>query len=88
MAADPPRYVLGRDELAAIRTPVTFIWGEDDQRYQPLDEGRTAAAAIPSAAFNVVRGGHAPWLDDVDSCSDLIISSQTGRSQSRGLTVG
>src|SRR5215213_2537408 len=64
--ARPPRYVLSDDELARIRQPVAVLWGRDDDRYQNLADARKRAARIPNAQFEVLPGGHAPWLDDLD----------------------
>jgi len=66
------RYVLRDSELARIRRPVLVLWGDRDNRYQPIAEGRSKAALIPSARFEVVSGGHEPWLDDVDACAEII----------------
>jgi len=70
--AYPQRYVLRDSELARIRRPVLVLWGDRDNRYQPIAEGRSKAALIPSSRFEVVSGGHEPWLDDVDACAEII----------------
>ncbi|HEV2547998.1 MAG TPA: alpha/beta hydrolase [Stellaceae bacterium] len=69
MNSRPQRYVLQDEELKQIRKPVLILWGEEDDRYQSIAEGRERAALIPNARFAVVPGGHAPWLDDVAACS-------------------
>jgi pimeloyl-ACP methyl ester carboxylesterase len=69
--ASPPHYVLRDDELARIRRPVLFVWGDRDDRYQPIDDARRKASRIPTARFEVVPGGHEPWLDDPEPCAQL-----------------
>jgi pimeloyl-ACP methyl ester carboxylesterase len=70
--ARPPRYVLTDDELTHIRQPVAVLWGRDDDRYQDPEEARARAALMPNARFEVLPGGHEPWLDDLDSCAGRI----------------
>ena len=70
--AYPQRYVLRDSELARIRRPVLVLWGDRDTRYQPIAEGRRKAALIPGSRFEVVSGGHEPWLDDLDACAEII----------------
>jgi pimeloyl-ACP methyl ester carboxylesterase len=68
-AARPPRYVLSDAELARIRQPVAVLWGRDDERYQSLAAARARSALMPYARFEVLPGGHEPWLDDPDACA-------------------
>jgi pimeloyl-ACP methyl ester carboxylesterase len=70
--ATPPRYVLQEDELKRIAVPLLIIWGQDDARYQPIDVAEQRAALIPTSRFERVRGGHEPWLDDLDHCAGLL----------------
>ena len=37
-----------------------------------IAEARKKTALIPLARFEVVPGGHLPWLDDSQGCADLI----------------
>jgi pimeloyl-ACP methyl ester carboxylesterase len=67
--SDPQRYVLQDQELTQIQQPVLVVWGEHDDRYQPVAEARRQAALIPNARFELVPGGHEPWLDDPDACA-------------------
>jgi pimeloyl-[acyl-carrier protein] methyl ester esterase len=65
---DSGGYVLTDDELARIGQPVLFVWGERDNRYQSIEGARRKAGLIPHAEFEVVPGGHEPWLDDSHPC--------------------
>ena len=67
-----PDYVLNDADLAGIRRPVLVIWGDRDDRYQPIAEGRRKTALIPGARFALVPGGHEPWLDDSEACAKVI----------------
>ncbi len=49
--------------LANIRVPTLFLWGSDD----PMGGeavARPFAARVPGATLQMVRGGHAVWVDD------------------------
>ncbi len=72
VAASPPRYLLHDEELARIQRPVLVIWGDRDDRYQPLAKARRKTSCIPTARFELVPGGHEPWLDDPAPCARLI----------------
>lgn len=72
VASEPPRYVLSDDELKRIQQPVLIVWGKDDDHYQPIAEAENKAALIPNAHFEVVPGGHEPWLDDPEPCAQLV----------------
>jgi len=65
--AKPQRYVLTDDELARIERPVLVVWGREDSGFQTIAEVRERAALIPEARFELVPGGHEPWLDDLQS---------------------
>ena len=59
--------ILFADELlASIRTPMHFLWGEDD----PMGGAATAhtfVGRVPGATIELMpRAGHAPWIDDPD----------------------
>jgi pyruvate dehydrogenase E2 component (dihydrolipoamide acetyltransferase) len=71
--AEPPRYALSDSELARIDKPVLIIWGQgEDGLVMSVADGRRMAAQIPKAKFEVVPGGHEPWLDSLDTCAKLI----------------
>jgi pimeloyl-ACP methyl ester carboxylesterase len=66
-----PENVLADDELRSIATPVLFIWGDGDV-YGGPEIGRRAVGLMPDARLEVIRGGHAPFLDDPERCAELI----------------
>ena len=70
--AEPQRYVLSDAELARIQQPVLIIWGQGDDHLQPIAEAKGRATLMPDARFEVVPGGHEPWLDDAAACAGLL----------------
>jgi pimeloyl-ACP methyl ester carboxylesterase len=72
--ADPPRYVLSEGELARMKQPVLILWGREDGSYQSIADVRKRAALIPNGRFELVPGGHEPWLEDLDACATQISS--------------
>lgn len=72
--AEPQRYVLRSDELARIQPPVLVVWGRDEQGVPPIAEVRQRAALIPDCRFELVPGGHEPWLDDLDATARHVAS--------------
>jgi pimeloyl-ACP methyl ester carboxylesterase len=72
--AAPSRYQLTDDELARIERPVLVVWDDRDTRFQSTEEGRQKASLVPRGQFELVPGGHEPWLDDPEPCSRLIAS--------------
>src|SRR6266508_1095213 len=63
--AERQRYGLSDAELARIQQPLLLIWGQGDDRSQPIAEAKRRATLMPDARFEVLPGGHEPWLDDV-----------------------
>jgi pimeloyl-ACP methyl ester carboxylesterase len=72
--ADPRRYALTDGELARISQPTLILWGRDDIGFQTVDEVRKRASLIPNGRFELVPGGHEPWLEDLDSSASQISS--------------
>jgi pimeloyl-ACP methyl ester carboxylesterase len=70
--AKPQRYVLTADELASIERPVLIVWGRDDTGFQTTAQVRERAALIPNSRFELVPGGHEPWLEDLQSTAGPI----------------
>jgi len=75
--AEPRRYVLSDAELGRITQPVLVLWGEDDT-LQPLGEAKARAKLMPHSRFEVVSGGHEPWLDNLEACAGLISAFHSG----------
>jgi 2-hydroxymuconate-semialdehyde hydrolase len=75
--ARPPRYVLSDDELARMTRPVLVIWGEGDP-WQPASEAEAKTSMMPNARFEIVNGGHNPWLDDPEPTAGLVSDALTG----------
>ena len=64
--------LFGDDLLARIRNPVSLIWGADDPNGGE-SIARAFAARFPTAELHVLpRAGHAPWIDDIDTCASLV----------------
>jgi pimeloyl-ACP methyl ester carboxylesterase len=72
--AKPQRYVLTDDELARIERPVLVVWGREDGGFQTIAQVRERAALIPNGRFELVPGGHEPWLEDLQSTAQPIAS--------------
>lgn len=70
--ARPQRYVLRDDELARIQPPVLIVWGRDDNGVPPTAEVRQRSTLIPSSRFELVPGGHEPWLEDLDATAQHV----------------
>lgn len=77
--AEPQRYVLSDAELQRIAQPVLFLWGEGDTKFQPVEYAKAKAALMPRSRFEVVPGGHEPWLDDLAVCTRLISGFHSGQ---------
>ncbi len=86
LTAEPQRYALSAGELARIDKPVLIIWGQaEDGVYMSIAEARKKAALIPNARFEVLPGGHEPWLDDLQPCAELVsafLSTRTSDASS------
>lgn len=65
------RVELQAEELARVRQPVLFIWGDDDMFAGP-EYGRRACAEMPDARLEVLTGGHCPWTDHPERCAQLL----------------
>jgi pimeloyl-ACP methyl ester carboxylesterase len=67
-----------RNGGAEIAVPVTIAWGEHD-RLLPRRQARRAAAAIPRARVNTLRGcGHVPTYDDPGQVASVLLASSAG----------
>jgi pimeloyl-ACP methyl ester carboxylesterase len=63
--------VLTDGELATLRQPVHFVWGDHDAFGGP-EIARRAAAVIPRADVEILRCGHHPQLSDPSGCARAI----------------
>jgi len=58
--------------LAAIRTPIKFLWGEDDP-FGGAETARRFVEQLPSAQLELMPGvGHAPWMDEPDHAATVV----------------
>jgi pimeloyl-ACP methyl ester carboxylesterase len=66
-----PRVSLTQEELGSIRTPMFFLWGEEDPLGGP-DIARWVVDHIPTAELELLPGaGHAVWIDDPDHAAKV-----------------
>ena len=63
--------VLTDGELATLRQPVHFVWG-DHEAFGGPEIARRAAALIPRASVEILRSGHHPQLSDPSGCARAI----------------
>jgi 2-hydroxy-6-oxonona-2,4-dienedioate hydrolase len=59
------------EELAQVRQPVHFIWGEGDPYGDP-SLGGAATRRMPNARLTTLATGHLPWVDEPARCGDLV----------------
>ena len=84
-----PESVLTGAELAAIRTPTTFVLGTDDP-YLSVEAARPSIELIPGARLHEMPAGHAPWLVDPGRAALLAthrLVSRRGRTTIDGALV-
>ncbi len=73
------RVLLPAGLLADIRSPVYFLWGEDDPN-GGADIAREFVGQLPNAELEMMAGaGHAPWIDDPDHAA-AVTKDFLGRS--------
>lgn len=75
--AETRRYVLSDAELQHVAPPALVLWGDHDTT-QPITEAKARAALLPHGRFEVVSGGHEPWLDNLEACASLISAFHPG----------
>lgn len=59
------------EDLRSVRSPVCLIWGSNDL-FGSVEAGRAGAEHFPDAEFHEVGTGHLPWLDEPETCGELI----------------
>lgn len=74
------RLLLPDSVLASVTTPTHFLWGERDPFGGP-ETGRALVDRMPNATIEIVpEAGHAPWLDDLDTCVAVVGRFLRGKS--------
>jgi 2-hydroxy-6-oxonona-2,4-dienedioate hydrolase len=67
-----PSLTIGDVELATLRSPTLFYWGDRDS-YGGPDVARRLTGVIPDARLDLVpEAGHLPWLDDPDHAAAAV----------------
>ena len=65
------RLQLTDDDLAAVRAPTCFVWGGRDP-FGGAEAADELARRLPDARIVMLpEAGHAPWLDDLDRCTQV-----------------
>ena len=68
-----PGVVPTAKELAGLRCPTLYVWGEHDAFAGP-EVGRSLAAFTPDAQFEMLPdGGHLPWCDNPERVATWLI---------------
>lgn len=62
---------LSLNELARVRQPMHFVWGERDPFGTP-DAGEAAVRVTLDARLTTVAAGHLPWVDEPDRCAAVV----------------
>ena len=66
-----PEVTLTPDDLRTVAVPVSLIWGREDT-FGTVERGRRGAEHFPGAEFHEVGVGHLPWLDETETCGELV----------------
>jgi pimeloyl-ACP methyl ester carboxylesterase len=66
-----PHVPVTLDDLAGLCAPTLLVWGEQDIFLTP-DAAADSITAIPDATLIRVTGGHAPWLDEPQTCGTAV----------------
>lgn len=77
-----PDVALADAELARLRMPVRYVWGERDTFGDPALAQRVARATN-DAPLTVAGRGHLPWLDDAAACAHAITPALAPASAGR-----
>jgi pimeloyl-ACP methyl ester carboxylesterase len=59
------------DELRKLQTPTLLVWGD----HEPVGSVKVAEATrdlMPNARLEILPGGHAPWLGNLERTADLV----------------
>jgi pimeloyl-ACP methyl ester carboxylesterase len=63
--------MIGLGDLSTVEGWVRWLWGRDDP-FGRAGAARAAVAGMPRAHFQLVAGGHIPWLGDPGNVGALI----------------
>ncbi|WP_343125779.1 alpha/beta fold hydrolase [Salinigranum rubrum] len=66
-----PEAAFRADDLRRVQSPVLLVWGRADP-FGTVEQGRRGASFFPDATFHEVGVGHLPWLDDPETCGELV----------------
>lgn len=77
-----PETIMSPGELARVSAPTAFVWGTHDPYLTP-EGGRPSIEKMRAATLHEVRGGHAPWFDDLPGCAALITRHLSATADSR-----
>jgi pimeloyl-ACP methyl ester carboxylesterase len=67
-----PEFLLTDTLLGDVTAPALLVWGTEDF-YGGAAAARTMTDALGEATLHMLPGaGHAPWLDDPETCADLL----------------
>lgn len=70
--ADLPALAAG---FAAMRLPVTILYGRGDRVLDPREQGEALAAALPGARLTLIDGGHMLPLTAPQACEQCILEA-------------
>jgi pimeloyl-ACP methyl ester carboxylesterase len=77
-----PRVTVPSYDLAGIETGVLALWGDRDVFLTPA-AAASSLSALRNGKLITVRGGHAPWLDDPQTCERELSAFLAGGVMSR-----
>jgi pimeloyl-ACP methyl ester carboxylesterase len=75
-----PQYMLSDAELGKVRQAVTVVMGDEDL-VQPPDEVANRVSNLPRGHLAWIRGGHEPWLEDIDASADVVVRALSAPSE-------
>lgn len=64
-------YTLTLEDLAGVRQPVRFVWGDRDP-FGPPTAGEAACRVMTDAQLTAMPAGHLPWVDEPDRCAAVV----------------
>lgn len=73
-----PEVAFTAAQLAEVAQPVQLVWGNDDP-FGPVPVARRVAELLPDARLDLVRGGHAPWIERAEEIGALAVDFLSAR---------